>query len=337
MTTLSDEEFNKKDWWKNLDLTWKRIFKLSIDINHTPTDEELIQILKLESIDCSNTYILSLEPLEKLKGLRKLNCSKTKIRTLDKIRNLILIDELDCSDTNISSLEPIRDFKNLWSLNCSKTNIKSLKGIETLYQLTYLNCSDTEISDLGILNGLQQLTYLNCDNTQVYSLDLINQRAGKIEVSYKNTPARQEGEDSGNIVDLTDRDALFEDAARLIVMHQQGSTSLIQRKLKLGYNRAGHLIDQLEAAGIVGPFEGSKAREVLIKDEISLERLLDHLKNNYSNHIYSTVKPENLNDYSAVTDREFFHTKSYQAQNDGTSLRRKEGLLRRFIRSIFNI
>ncbi len=68
----------------------------------------------------------------------------------------------------------------------------------------------------------------------------------------------------------------------LIVMHQQGSTSLIQRKLKLGYNRAGRLIDQLEAAGIVGPFEGSKAREVLIKDELSLEQLLTALKERHS-------------------------------------------------------
>ncbi|MEX2335986.1 MAG: DNA translocase FtsK 4TM domain-containing protein [Fulvivirga sp.] len=79
-------------------------------------------------------------------------------------------------------------------------------------------------------------------------------------------------------VDLSDRDTLFDDAARLIVLHQQGSTSLIQRKLKLGYNRAGRLIDQLEAAGIVGPFEGSKAREVLVSDEYSLEQLLSNLK-----------------------------------------------------------
>jgi S-DNA-T family DNA segregation ATPase FtsK/SpoIIIE len=83
-------------------------------------------------------------------------------------------------------------------------------------------------------------------------------------------------------VDLSDRDALFEDAAKLIVMHQQGSTSLIQRKLKLGYNRAGRLIDQLEAAGIVGPFEGSKAREVLIKDELSLEQLLTALREKHN-------------------------------------------------------
>ncbi len=78
--------------------------------------------------------------------------------------------------------------------------------------------------------------------------------------------------------DSSDRDAMFEDAARLVVMHQQGSTSLIQRKLKLGYNRAGRIIDQLEAAGIVGPFEGSKAREVLYPDEHSLEQFLDSLK-----------------------------------------------------------
>lgn len=70
------------------------------------------------------------------------------------------------------------------------------------------------------------------------------------------------------------RDELFEEAARIIVQHQQGSTSLLQRKLKLGYNRAGRIIDQLEAAGIVGPFEGSKAREVLIANEIALEQFL---------------------------------------------------------------
>ncbi len=78
-------------------------------------------------------------------------------------------------------------------------------------------------------------------------------------------------------VNLAERDVLFDEAAKLIVLHQQGSTSLIQRKLKLGYNRAGRLIDQLEAAGIVGSFEGSKAREVLIPDEVSLEHLLKNI------------------------------------------------------------
>ncbi|MFW5758067.1 MAG: DNA translocase FtsK [Bacteroidota bacterium] len=83
-------------------------------------------------------------------------------------------------------------------------------------------------------------------------------------------------EESGDADDFdpSERDDMFEDAARVIVATQQGSTSLIQRKLKLGYNRAGRIIDQLEAAGIVGPFEGSKAREVRIKDEMTLEQIL---------------------------------------------------------------
>lgn len=80
--------------------------------------------------------------------------------------------------------------------------------------------------------------------------------------------------------DPDDLDSLFEEAARLIVMHQQGSTSLIQRKLKLGYNRAGRLMDQMEAVGVVGPFEGSKAREVLLPDDYALEQFLDNLNFN---------------------------------------------------------
>ncbi|MBL0047912.1 MAG: DNA translocase FtsK [Bacteroidetes bacterium] len=75
--------------------------------------------------------------------------------------------------------------------------------------------------------------------------------------------------------DPSERDALFAEAAKIIVQHQQGSTSLIQRRLKLGYNRAGRIIDQLESAGVIGPFEGSKARQVLIRDENSLEQLLN--------------------------------------------------------------
>ncbi|MCD7937118.1 MAG: DNA translocase FtsK [Tannerellaceae bacterium] len=86
------------------------------------------------------------------------------------------------------------------------------------------------------------------------------------------------GENSPGSVDLSDRDPLFDEAARLIVIQQQGSTSLIQRKFSIGYNRAGRLMDQLEAAGIVGPFEGSKARQVLLQDEYSLESLLNSLK-----------------------------------------------------------
>ncbi|GGD40107.1 DNA translocase FtsK [Muriicola marianensis] len=85
------------------------------------------------------------------------------------------------------------------------------------------------------------------------------------------------GEDSGTGIDydISERDAMFRDAAEVIVTAQQGSASLIQRKLKLGYNRAGRIIDQLEAAGIVGPFEGSKARAVLVPDIYTLEKMLN--------------------------------------------------------------
>jgi S-DNA-T family DNA segregation ATPase FtsK/SpoIIIE len=76
-----------------------------------------------------------------------------------------------------------------------------------------------------------------------------------------------------------DLDEMFEDAARLIVQNQHGSTSMIQRRLKLGYNRAGRIMDQLEALGIVGPSEGSKAREVLVYDELELEKYLEDLRN----------------------------------------------------------
>lgn len=78
--------------------------------------------------------------------------------------------------------------------------------------------------------------------------------------------------------DPSELDSLFEEAARLLVVHQQGSTSLIQRKMKLGYNRAGRIVDQLEGAGILGPFEGSKAREVLVKDLEYLEEILKGLR-----------------------------------------------------------
>jgi S-DNA-T family DNA segregation ATPase FtsK/SpoIIIE len=89
-----------------------------------------------------------------------------------------------------------------------------------------------------------------------------------------------ESEDSGlggGNYSADERDSMFEEAARIVVIHQQGSASLLQRKLKLGYNRAGRLIDQLEDAGIIGPFEGSKARQVLVQDEMHLNERLKNL------------------------------------------------------------
>jgi S-DNA-T family DNA segregation ATPase FtsK/SpoIIIE len=86
-----------------------------------------------------------------------------------------------------------------------------------------------------------------------------------------------EKEMEGKEISLQDRDPLFEEAARIIVQNQQGSTSLLQRRMKLGYNRAGRLMDQLEQAGIVGPNMGSKARDVIVKSESDLEEILNDL------------------------------------------------------------
>ncbi|MGZ4118153.1 MAG: DNA translocase FtsK 4TM domain-containing protein [Bacteroidia bacterium] len=90
----------------------------------------------------------------------------------------------------------------------------------------------------------------------------------------------ENGEGSGKMDDPSERDSLFNQAAEIVVSTQQGSASLLQRRLKLGYNRAGRIVDQLESAGIIGPFEGSKAREVLIKDMLSLEQFLNKADNN---------------------------------------------------------
>ena len=91
-------------------------------------------------------------------------------------------------------------------------------------------------------------------------------------------PASDDAAGGGGALDTHSLDPLFEDAARAIVLNQQGSTSMIQRRFSIGYNRAGRLMDQMEKAGIVGVAQGSKPREVLIGDEMSLEALLATLR-----------------------------------------------------------
>lgn len=136
------------------------------------------------------------------------------------------------------------------------------------------------MGDMLLSHG-SEMTRIQCaflDTPEVDSIcDWIGGQKGYSDAYILPEFVGEDGENGLDGIDLSDRDPLFDDAARLIVLHQQGSTSLIQRKLKLGYNRAGRIIDQLEAAGVVGAFEGSKAREVLIRDENSLEQLLTNL------------------------------------------------------------
>lgn len=125
-----------------------------------------------------------------------------------------------------------------------------------------------------------EITRLQCafvDTPEVESIvDFIGEQRGYSQ-AFLLPEYVDEKEMEGKDFDLADRDSLFEDAARLIVQNQVGSTSLLQRRMKLGYNRAGRLMDQLEAAGIVGPNQGSKARDVLIKTELDLQQHLDAL------------------------------------------------------------
>ncbi len=134
--------------------------------------------------------------------------------------------------------------------------------------------------DLLIGSG-SDLTRVQCafiDTSEVEAItDHISQQQSYFS-AYELPEYSGEESEGGTDVDLQHRDPFFDEAARVVVQNQQGSTSLIQRKLSIGYNRAGRIIDQLEAAGIVGPFEGSKARQVLIPDEYTLEQLLRDLE-----------------------------------------------------------
>jgi S-DNA-T family DNA segregation ATPase FtsK/SpoIIIE len=132
--------------------------------------------------------------------------------------------------------------------------------------------------------GGSDMTRLQCAFIDIPELERITDHIGS-QQGYPTAHelpefSGEEGAGEAVEVDLRKRDEMFEEAARLVVMHQQGSTSLIQRKFSIGYNRAGRIMDQLEAAGIVGAFEGSKARQVLFVDEQSLEQFLSTLPKN---------------------------------------------------------
>ena len=138
--------------------------------------------------------------------------------------------------------------------------------------------------DMLIAMGGSEMTRVQCAFVDTPELEKIMQHIEQQQSytgAYELPEYTPEGGGDGSgleDVDLSKRDSMFEEAARIIVINQQGSTSLIQRKFSIGYNRAGRIMDQLEAAGIVGPYQGSKARDVLIPDELSLDRLLETLR-----------------------------------------------------------
>ncbi|MBL4592985.1 MAG: DNA translocase FtsK 4TM domain-containing protein [Flavobacteriales bacterium] len=130
-------------------------------------------------------------------------------------------------------------------------------------------------------NDLIRVQCAFVDTPEVEAIcDFIGEQRGYPEVFTLPEYVGESATGGTGTFDGQDRDALFDDAARMLVQHQQGSASLLQRKMKIGYNRAGRLIDQMEEAGIIGPFEGSKARQVLISDLDTLEQFLKDLGNN---------------------------------------------------------
>lgn len=300
MTENNDQEI--QEWWKSLDSSWKVIFKQAIDINHYPNIDEIKKIRCIEIIKCSKSKIISLEPLLYLKNLRILNFSDTNIKTLEKIRNLTLIEELNCNNTEIDSLEPISNFSNLRILECKSTLLENLHGMENLNSLESFNCSHSKIQDIIPLRNLSNLKKVDCSFTSLEDIEpLKNLPDCKKIIFFDGTPASEK--EAYLELNQEERDSLFVQAAEIVVTTQQGSTSLIQRKLKLGYNRAGRIVDQLEHAGILGPFEGSKAREVIIKDILGLETFLSSGKKRYT-ETESRKAPETI-DTPKTSNTEF--------------------------------
>ena len=133
-----------------------------------------------------------------------------------------------------------------------------------------------------LLSTGNDLVRLQCAFIDTPEVEAVTEYIGSqrgFPTPYELPEVPDESGDAPDVEEDGERDSLFEEAARIVVQTQQGSTSMIQRKLKLGYNRAGRIIDQLEAAGIVGAFSGSKSREVKVKDEFALEQILRDIYN----------------------------------------------------------
>lgn len=148
---------------------------------------------------------------------------------------------------------------------------------------------ETDLKETASENIVQELTLDSIPEEIIYQV-IQNYINDELDIELFDDPFYDNRFTRDKVVDLSERDSLFDEAAKLIVIQQQGSTSLIQRKFAIGYNRAGRLMDQLELANIVGPFEGSSPREVLIQNEYSLEQLLNSLKKG----IYTPLSPHSL-------------------------------------------
>lgn len=180
--------FDKKKWFNSLDYTWKRILKQSIDINSAPTEDQLDDILNLVEVDCSNSSVLSIEPLIHFRKLEKLICKKTKIKTLEKLENNTRLQYLDISNTEVSNLDFLRNFPALTYLDISNTKVTSLNGIANCESLEYLYLNKTFIDDLTPLKYCKNLYSVEINGTQVSDISILDNIGVKFH-KYEDTPA----------------------------------------------------------------------------------------------------------------------------------------------------
>lgn len=181
---------SNRAWWNQLDGAWKRIFQRILGIGRQPYDREVENILRLQELDCGNTPIRSLDPLQKFMNLRKLECYKTQLRSLLPLQYLKTLQEVDCWSTQINDLMPLQDLTNLQRLSCNETLIRSLDPLQNLVNLQRLSCTGTRIQHLDPLQHLVHLQSLSCGETQVQSLAPL-QRLTNLQILYcSDTPIR---------------------------------------------------------------------------------------------------------------------------------------------------
>ena len=256
---------------KKLDCSWNRLTSLNVS-GCTALKELRCFLNKLTDLDLSGYT-----------ALKELHCFENNLTNLD-VSGCAALKELCCNLNELTSLD-LSECTALTILDCEKNKLTSL-NVSGCTALKKLYCNLNKLTDLD-LSECTALTAIDCSDNknELTILELSKQlqtaTAGNAESTLAAPfclPEPPADENGDNGVDMTYLDPLFEDAARLIVMSQCGSTSLVQRKFSIGYNRGCRLMDQLEKAGVVGKFANSKPREVLIKDEASLTALLDNLK-----------------------------------------------------------
>ncbi len=167
---LKELRFSKKEWWKQLDDHWKKVFKDAIGIDAEPKNSDLEKIVDLEELDCSDSQITNLEPIIALTELQKLECWGNQISDIEPLRALPNLKELDCHSNQISNLEPLYSLLYMQDLDCRSNQISDLGPLQTLTDLRELDCGYNQISNLKPLAALTKLRELDCQSNQISDL-----------------------------------------------------------------------------------------------------------------------------------------------------------------------